>query len=120
MLLRLALRWVGLAAVVGWVAGVVPGISVHGGFGTLLWLALLISLVNAVVGPVLRLLSAPLIFLTLGLFLLVVNAALFGLVAALSSHLAVAGFGPAVLAGLLVAVFGWLAETLLPLRPRRS
>lgn len=118
MILRLAIRWVGLAAVIGGVAKTVQGIHVHGGFGTLLWLALLLSLVNAIVGPVLRLLSAPLIFLTLGLFLLVVNAGLFALTAGLSTRLDVDTFGAAVLAGFLVAVFGWLAETLLPLHRR--
>lgn len=64
--------------------------------------------------------SAPLAFLTLGLFLLVVNAALLAITSAVSTDLDVDNSGAAVVAGLLVAVFGWLAETLLPLRRRRS
>ena len=49
-----------------------------GGFGTYLWIGLLFGVVNAIVGPILRLLSLPFVLLTLGLFLLVVNAALLG------------------------------------------
>ena len=80
------------------------------------WVALIFSVVNMILGPIFRLLSLPLIVLTLGLFLLVVNAALLGITAALSSHLAVDSFGDAVLGGLLIAVFSWLAELLLPTR----
>jgi len=55
---------------------------------------------------------------TLGLFLLVVNAALLGITAALTSHLTIDNFGSAILGGFLIAVFSWLAELLLPLRRR--
>ena len=51
--------------------------------------------------------------LTLGLFLLVVNAALLGLTALLTDRLTVDGFGTAVLGGLILAVVGWLADQLL-------
>ena len=64
-------------------------------------------MVNAIVGPVLRLLSLPFVVLTLGLFLLVVNAALLGLTAALTDRLTIDGFGTAVLGGLILAVAGW-------------
>ena len=74
MILRLLIRLVVLALIIGAVAALVPGIDVHGGFGALLWIAVLFALVNAVIGPIVRLLSLPFIVLTLGLFLLVVNA----------------------------------------------
>jgi putative membrane protein len=118
MLVRLALRLLLLAVVIGVVAEIVPGIEVNGGFGALLWISVLFSVVNAILGPVFKLLSLPLIVLSLGLFLLVVNAALLGITAGLSSHLDVDGFGAAVLGGLLIAVFSWLAELALPTRPR--
>jgi putative membrane protein len=115
-------RWVVklllLAVVIGVVAALVPGIEVHGGFGALLWISVLFSLVNAILGPVFKLLSLPLIVLTLGLFLLVVNAALLAITAGLSSHLDVDSFGAAVLGGFLIAVFSWLAELALPARRR--
>ena len=116
MLLRAAFRILVLALIIAAVTEIVPGIHVYGGFGWYVWVALIFSVVNMILGPIFRLLSLPLIVLTLGLFLLVVNAALLGITAALSSHLAVDSFGAAVLGGLLIAVFSWLAELLLPTR----
>ncbi len=80
--------------------------------GTYLWIALIFAVVNAVVGPVLRLLSFPFVLVTLGLFLLVVNAALLGITAALTDRLQVDGFGTAVVGGLLLAIGGWIADQL--------
>ena len=120
---RFALRVVVLAALLYVVAQVVDGVRITanadgelGEAGTYLWVGLLFGLVNAVVGPVLRLLSLPFVVLTLGLFLLVVNAALLGLTASLTDRMAVDGFGSAVLGGLVLAVGSWAAELVLPLR----
>jgi putative membrane protein len=118
LLIWLALRLVVLAAIIDLTAHIVPGIHVSGGFAWLLWVAVIFSVINLILGPLFRLLSLPFIVLTLGLFLLVVNAALLAITAGLSSHLAVDNFGSAVLGGLLIAVFSWLAELLLPLRRR--
>ena len=99
---------------------VLPGLNVIpneegplGGFGTYLWIGLLFGVVNAIVGPILRLLSLPFVVLTLGLFLLVVNAALLGLTALITDRLEVDGFITAILGGLILAVAGWLADQLL-------
>ncbi len=99
---------------------VLPGLDVVenpdgtlGRFCTYLWIGLIFGVVNAIVGPVLRLLSLPFVLLTLGLFLLVVNAALLGLTAALTDRLTIDGIGTAVLGGLILAVAGWLADQLL-------
>ncbi|MGY1630741.1 phage holin family protein [Geodermatophilus sp. SYSU D01186] len=78
--------------------------------GTWLWIALVFAVVNAIVGSVLRLLSLPFILLTLGLFLLVVNAAVLGITAALSDRLQVDGFGAAVVLGLMLAIGGWFVD----------
>ena len=121
MLARIAARLIVLAVIIGIVAAIVPGIEVHGGFVWLLWIALIFSLINLILGPLFRLLSLPLIIVTLGLFLLIVNAALLAITAGLSDHLDVDSFGAAVLGGLLISVFSWLAEVVLPLRrPRRG
>jgi len=80
--------------------------------GTWLWIALIFAVVNAIIGPILRLLSLPFVLLTLGLFLLVINAALLGLTAALTTRLEVDDFGTAILGGLLLAVGGWIADQL--------
>ena len=98
---------------------VLPGLTVHpneellGGYGTYLWIGLLFGLVNAIVGPILRLLSLPFVVLTLGLFLLVVNAALLGLTALITDRLEVDGFATAIIGGLILAIAGWIADQLL-------
>jgi putative membrane protein len=84
-----------------------------GEFGTYLWIGLVFGVVNAIVGPILRLLSLPFVLLTLGLFLLVVNAALLGLTAAVTDRLTIDGFGTAILGGLILAVVGWVADQVL-------
>ena len=118
MLLRLLLRIVVLAVIIGIVAAILPGINVHGGFGALLWIAIIFAVVNAVLGPIFRLLGLPFTILTLGLFLLVIDAALLAITAGLSSHLDVDNFWWAVLGGFLIAVFSAIAELLLPLQPK--
>ena len=84
-----------------------------GVYGTYLWIGLIFGVVNAIVGPILRLLSLPFVLLTLGLFLLVINAALLGLTAALTDRLTIDGFGTALIGGLILAVAGWVADQLL-------
>jgi putative membrane protein len=99
---------------------VLPGLDVLpnaagplGVTGTYLWIGLLFGVVDAVVGPVLRLLSLPFVVLTLGLFLLLVNAALLGLTAAISDRLTVDGFVTALIGGLILAIVSWAADQLL-------
>jgi len=104
-LLRTAVGAFGL-----WLAAqVVPGIVIDGA-GTLAGAALLLGVVNAVVKPVLVVLTLPFLILTLGLFLFVVNAAMFGLVAWLLAGFHVAGFVPALLGSLVVSFVSWLAS----------
>ena len=57
MLIRLVVNWLILAVAVGVAGAVVPAVEVKGGFLTLLWVALLFGLVNALLGPILHLLS---------------------------------------------------------------
>jgi putative membrane protein len=118
VLVRLAIRLLMLAVVFAFVAWLVPGIDVHGGFGWLVWIAFLFSIVNAVIGTILRLITLPLIIITLGLFLFVINAALVAITAGLSSHLDCDSFGAALLGGALIALFSWIGELLLPARRR--
>jgi putative membrane protein len=124
-IVKFALRVVVLAVIIYAVTRLVDGIyvlpdrqSTLGVTGTYLWVALLFALVNSIVGPVLRLLSLPFVMLTLGLFLLVVNAALLGITAALSTRLDIDGVWAAIVGGFLIALFSWIAELLLPLKVR--
>jgi putative membrane protein len=107
-IIRLAISMVSL----GLAARLIPGIYVHD-WVTLLLAALLLSVVNAVLKPILVLLTLPVTVLTLGLFLLVVNAAMLGLVAWLLPGFAIAGLVPAVLGWLVMAVVGGILNSII-------
>ena len=97
-LLRMA-----ISAFALWIASaIVPGVTIVG-TPTLLAAALLLGLVNAVLRPLAILLTLPFTILTLGLFILVVNAAMLGLVAALLDGMTLSGFGAALLGSLVVS-----------------
>ncbi len=122
---RFALRVVVLAVIFYAVTELVSGIRIIGNAeaplgitGSYLWIALVFALVNSIMGPVLRLLSIPFVIVTLGLFLLVINALLLGITAVLSDRLEVDGVLSAVVGGFLIAVFSWIAELVLPLKVR--
>ena len=101
-----------------WLAAeLVPGIKVEGGW-TLIGAAILLGLVNAVVRPALVVLTLPFTILTLGLFLLVINAAMLGLVAAMFDGFTIESFWSAVLASLIISIMGWLASWLIGPRGR--
>jgi len=78
---RFILRWVINAAALFAAIAILPGIELTAGstWVSLLWLALIFGLINALVRPLLKLLSCPLILLTFGLFVLVINTLLFAL-----------------------------------------
>jgi len=93
-----------------WLASVlVPGITVHGVW-TVLGAALLLGLVNALIRPLVVLITFPITILTLGLFLLVVNAGMLALVAWVFDDFTVAGFWPALWGAVIIGVTSWLAS----------
>lgn len=102
--MKLLVRWAALALSF-WVAtALIPGIDVRGGFTTYLWVALLFGLLNATLGSLLKLLTLPAVILTLGLFLVVVNAAMLMLVARWSDKLDVKNFWSAIFAAIIISV----------------
>ncbi len=91
-----------------WVAvAIVPGLAARD-MGALLIAAIVLGLVNAIVRPVAVILSIPLTILTLGLFLLVVNAGMLALVAALVPAFTVAGFWSALFGAIVVSLVSGL------------
>ena len=86
-----------------------PGVSIEG-TGTFVLAALLLGLVNAVVRPIAFILTLPLTIVTLGLFLLVLNAAMFGLVAALLDRFEIAGFWSALFGAIIVSITSTVAS----------
>jgi putative membrane protein len=99
-----------ITAISLWLAAlVVPGMHLVG-FGTVLGAALVLGIVNAFVRPIVILLTLPLTIVTLGLFLLVVNAMMLGLVSAMFSGFSISGFWSAVFGAIFVSFFSWLAS----------
>ena len=102
--MKLLVRW-GALALSFWVAtSLIPGIDVQGGFTTYLWVALLFGLLNATLGSLLKLLTLPAVILTLGLFLVVINAAILMLVSRWSDKLEVNNFWSAVFAAIVISL----------------
>lgn len=99
-----------VSAVIALIAWLLPSVHVRGGVGGLLVAAAVVGLVNALVGPILRLVTLPLQVVTLGLFSLVVNAALLGVAAGLTDYLDVGGFLETLVAALLVSVLCTVAH----------
>ena len=100
----IVVRWAVLAFSM-WIATlIVPGITVNGGVGTYLWVALLFGLINSVFGSIIKVLTFPVSIVTFGLFLFVVNAAMLSLTARWSEKLEVNGFWTALLASLIISV----------------
>jgi putative membrane protein len=109
----LLIRWLGTSLAL-WVATeVVPGVDYQGPWWGLALVAIVFGLVNALVRPVVVLLTCPLVLLTLGLGLLLVNGAMLGLTAWLAGGwLTIDGCFPAVLGAILISVVSFLFNLL--------
>jgi len=88
---------------------IVPGVQIVG-TGSVILAAVLLAAVNAVVRPVAIIMTLPITIITLGLFLLVINAAMFGLVAALLDSFTVSGFWAALFGALIVSITSTVAS----------
>ncbi len=114
---RFILRWlinaVALYVAVAFVPGIHPQSS---NWLSFIWLALIFGLLNALLQPLLKLLTCPLIVLTLGVFTLVINTFLFWLAGVVGTNFhigfSVDGFWPAFLGGLIVTVVSVVLTTI--------
>jgi putative membrane protein len=110
--MRLLIAWlVNTLALVG-VAYLMPGVSVAS-FGTALVAGLVLGLVNAVVRPVLVLLTLPATILTLGLFIFVLNGLLFWMVGSFVDGFHVAGFWSGVFGAIVFSLISWILSAFL-------
>jgi putative membrane protein len=109
---RLLLHWLISAASLLIAAHVVPGIEIRG-IGTALIAPIVIGLVNATVGLILKIVTFPLTFLTLGLFLLVINALMLQLAASLLPGFLIAGFWPAFVGAIVLSLVGMILRSVL-------
>ncbi|MCX6078984.1 MAG: phage holin family protein [Chloroflexi bacterium] len=114
---RFFLRWlvnaVGLYAAVAFVPGIHPQSA---NWFSFIWLALIFGLLNALLRPLLKFLTCPLIILTLGVFTLMINTFLFWLAGVVGTNFhvgfTVEGFWPAFLGGLVVTVVSVVLTTI--------
>ena len=97
-------NWLIMATAVWAATALVPGIHVTGGTATYLRISVVLGLVNAVLGPVVQLVTQSLSWLTMGLTALVLNGVLFAGVAAVSANLAIDTLGTAIVGALVIAV----------------
>ncbi|WP_309625859.1 phage holin family protein [Methylibium sp.] len=105
-------RWTLLAAALLLVAHLYPGVTVQS-FGAAMVAALVLGLLNAIVRPLLVLLTLPVTVLTLGLFLFVINALMFYWAAQLLPGLAVNGFVAALIGSLIYSLCGLVIDAAL-------
>ena len=108
--MHIVLRFFAVAAAVYLTVNLVPGISVSGGWITLLLVSLVWSVIITVIKPVLSILSLPITIITLGLFSFVLNALLFWGMELIVPGFDVAGFWPALLGSIVLSLFTWLIE----------
>lgn len=102
-----------ITALALWVASqLLPGIHFET-TGKLVLAAVLLGLVNAIVRPIAFVLTLPITVVTLGLFLLVLNAAMIGLVALIVPGFTISGFWTAVGGAIIVALVSWAASTVI-------
>ena len=107
------LQFLGTAAAVFLTVELVPGISVSGGWTTILLVALVWSVIVMVIRPVLHLLTFPITVLTLGLFAFVLNALLFWAMELVVPGFDVAGFIPAILGAVVLSLASWFIQKVL-------
>jgi len=105
--MRFLIRLVVNAAAVFLAANLVPGIAVTG-FGVALLAGLILGLVNAVIKPILFVLTLPFTIVTLGLFIFVVNAVCLALVAWLVPGFTISGFWAALFGAVVISLVSWL------------
>lgn len=110
-MLHLIVNWFLSALSLVIVAHIIPGFVVQG-FGSALIAAVVIGLVNATIGFVLKILTIPISILTFGLFLLVINALMLQLASKLVSGFVVNGFWPAFFGAIVLAIVSMVLKGL--------
>ena len=111
-MLSIIIRWIINAVLLMLIPYVVPGVTVKN-FWIALVAALVLAFVNALIKPILILLTLPINILTLGLFILVINGLMFWLVSAVVKGFYISGFWPAFFAALVFSIFSIVLNYLL-------
>src|SRR6188472_405446 len=118
MLIRLLIAWA-VNALALWICdGIFSSVSIHGAWAYIIGAAVL-GIANAVIKPILALLTLPLIIVTLGLFLLVINIAMVALAEWIAPNFSIDGFWSYVGTVFVVWVVNWVGHALLDELERR-
>ena len=112
--MRLILKLLINAAALWAASKLISGITLDGAFLTILIVALIFGLVNTFIKPILKVLSFPVIILSLGLFTLVINAAMLGLTAGLTDALSIKDFWSALLGAIVISIVSAVLTTFVP------
>jgi len=104
------IRWFVTTLAILAVPYVISGVRVEG-FGAALLVAAILGILNALIRPILILLTLPLTIVTLGLFILVINALLFELAAAIVPGVHIASFWSALFASIVVSLVSWILNS---------
>jgi putative membrane protein len=107
--MKIIVRWILLACALLLVAQLYPGVVVQG-FGAALIAAFVLGLLNTLLRPILVLLTLPVTLITLGLFLFVINAAMFWAAARVLDGFSVTGFAAALIGSLIYSVLGLVID----------
>lgn len=110
LVLRIVVNGIALWAA----AELIDGVDLASGFGSVLLVAVIFGIVNAVLKPVAKILTFPITIVTLGLFTLIVNAAMLWLTGWLTDDLDVDGFWPSVLGAIVVSIVSWALSIFVP------
>lgn len=107
----LIINWLLFAVSLLFIAWLIPGITIES-FQAALLAALVVGLVNIFIRPLVVILTLPVTLLTLGLFIFIINAILFGLVAYLVPGFEVDGFFPALLGSILLSIISTIINNI--------
>ena len=107
--MKILLRWIINALAILGIAYYLPGVGVSGFYAALI-VALILGLVNALIRPLLIILTLPINILTLGLFTLIINALMFWLVSTIVKGFYVTGFWPAFWGALIMSIVSWVVS----------
>jgi putative membrane protein len=111
IVMTLLLTWLINALALLIITYLVPSIQIRS-FGTALIVAIVLGLINTILRPVLVILTLPVTILTLGLFILVINALCFWLCASLLKGFEVSGFWSAFIGAILYSIVSWILSAL--------
>jgi putative membrane protein len=107
MFMSIIVNWILSAIAIGITAYLLPGVHINGGVTTLLVLSVVLGLINAILKPILKLLTLPITILTLGLFSLVINALMILLASSIVPNFVVDGFWWALLFSIVLSLVNW-------------